>query len=575
MKFYEAIVIGTGFGGSINACRLSKKWPGKVLVLERGKEYPKGSFPRSPEGMSKNFWNVPEEGTVPRSSQFKKSGRQTGLFDIRNYPKLDVVLSAGLGGGSLIYANVFLEPPDHIFDERWPETCKKRNLKPYYKVVKEVLGSRPIPDNGEERRKVVRTELYEKFAAHESRVSKRADLNVFFGNDFKKPTPIGVQEKNRYGAIQTSCTYCAECDVGCNTHSKNTLDLNYLFVAKNSHKAEIRTEHLATKIIPLGPKGEEDPSASGAHGYRVHFLNLQNGKTVATYADTRRVVVSAGTLGTTELLLKCKTKFKTLTKISDKIGTQFSGNGDFLSFTAKGDKPADPNYGPVITQYTDYNLFQNFDSKKAFVLEDASYPVFASYFVSGAIPLIFRLKYIFHIVGEFFRSIWDGKIFGKIGFLLGEALKGDISYTSAVLLCMGIDTSDGKMYLDKKGTLQITWPQAENMTLYNTIMDVNKRFSKFTNAKTRFPMPTYSWPVRNNVTVHPLGGCVVGSSAAFGVCSSDPKTFGKVFGYEGLYVADGSLLPTAVGANPSMTISALSEMVAEAITGRKPNASLR
>ncbi|TGK07737.1 GMC family oxidoreductase [Leptospira semungkisensis] len=575
MKFYEAIVIGTGFGGSINACRLSKKWPGKVLVLERGKEYPKGSFPRSPEGMSKNFWNVPEEGSIPRSSKFKKSGRQTGLFDIRNYPKLDVVLSAGLGGGSLIYANVFLEPPEHIFDDRWPDTCKKRNLKPYYKIVKDVLGSRPIPDNGDERRRVVRTELYEQFAVKETRISKRADINVFFGNDFKKPTPIGVQEKNRFGAIQTSCTYCAECDVGCNTHSKNTLDLNYLFVAKNSNKAEIRTEHLATKIVPLGPKGEEDPNANGEYGYRVHILNLQNGESNATYADTKRVIVSAGTLGSTELLLRCKTKYKTLPKISDKIGTQFSGNGDFLSFTAKGTKPADPNYGPVITQYTDYNLFQGFDRKKAFLLEDASYPVFASYFVSGALPIIFRLKFVFHVIREFFKSILDGKIFGKVGFLLSEALKGDLSYTSAVLLCMGIDTSDGKMYLDKKGNLQINWPQAENNTLYDSIMDVNKRFAKFTNAATRFPMPTYSWPVRNNVTVHPLGGCVLGPSPSKGVCSSEYKTFGRVFGYEGLYVADGSLLPTAVGANPSMTISALSEMVAEGITGRKPNSNLR
>ncbi|MGJ4786798.1 GMC oxidoreductase [Leptospira koniambonensis] len=575
MKLYEAIIIGTGFGGSINACRLSKKWPGKVLVLERGKEYPKGSFPRSPEGMSKNFWNIPEEGHIPRSSKFKRAGRQTGLFDIRNYPKLDVVLSAGLGGGSLIYANVFLEPPDHIFDHRWPETIKKKHLKPYYKIVKDILGSRPIPDTAEDRRKVVRTELYENFAKHESRVSKRADINVFFGNDFKKPTPIGVQEKNRFGAVQTSCTYCAECDVGCNTHSKNTLDLNYLFVARNSNKAEIKTEHLATKIVPLNSKGQEDISQSGEYGFRVHYLNLQNGKTSESFADTKRIVVSAGTLGSTELLLKCKTKFKTLPKISDKLGTQFSGNGDFLSFAAKGNKPADPNYGPVITQYTDYNLFSSFDSKKAFLLQDASYPVFASYFVSGAIPIIFKLKYVFHFIGELFKSIMSGKIFGRVGFLLSEALKGDLSYTSAVLLCMGIDTSDGKMYLDKNGNLQIQWPQKENITLYNTIMDVNKRFAKFTDAKTRFPMPTYSWPVRNNVTVHPLGGCILGPSANQGVCSSDLKTFGKVFGYEGLYVADGSLLPTAVGANPSMTISALSEMVAEGITGKKPSASLR
>ncbi|EPG74390.1 GMC oxidoreductase domain protein [Leptospira fainei serovar Hurstbridge str. BUT 6] len=573
MKNYEAIIIGTGFGGAINACRLSKKWPGKkVLVLERGKEYPMGSFPRSPHDMSKNFWNIPEEKRKFRNS--KSNERSTGLFDIRNYPKLDVVLSAGLGGGSLIYANVFLEPPDNIFDDRWPKSCKKSNLRPYYKIVKSVLGSRPIPKADTPRRKIVRTELYQRFAKSEGRNSELADINVFFGNDFKNPTPIGVQEKNKYGAIQTSCTYCAECDVGCNTHSKNTLDLNYLFVARHKHLAEIRTEHIVTKIIPLGPKGEEDETKHGEFGYRVYFLNVSGSQTVSSFADGKRVVVSAGTLGTTELLLRCKTDFKSLPDISEKIGTQFSGNGDFLSFVAKGKEPADPNYGPVITQYTDYNLFKNYNPKEAFILEDASYPVFASYFVEGAIPILFRLKYLFFIMGQLIRRVLDGKIFGKIGFLLGESLKGNLSYSSLVLLCMGIDSADGRMYLDRKKNFQISWPQKKNMHLYDSIMDANRKFYEYAKGEARFAMPTWAWPIRNNVSVHPLGGCILGDSVKEGVCSADPKLFGQVFNYQNLYVADGSLVPTAIGANPSMTISALSERVAEGITGRKPDIKL-
>ena len=102
---YEAVIIGSGFGGGINACRLSKKWPGgKVLVFERGKRYPMYSFARTPHEMSKNFWNIPSEtkGGNPQDEETK------GLFDIRNFKRMDAVISAGLGGGSLIYANVFL-----------------------------------------------------------------------------------------------------------------------------------------------------------------------------------------------------------------------------------------------------------------------------------------------------------------------------------------------------------------------------------------------------------------------------------------------------------------------------------
>ena len=179
--------------------------------------------------------------------------RQTeshGMFDVRNFKKMDAVLCAGLGGGSLIYANVFLRPPDEVFDDRWPASCKKANLEPYYAVAKEVLGARPIPQDGDPRRRMVRTELFQQVAKANGRTSHMLDINVFFGNDFDKPLPIGQQDRNRYGAVQTSCVYCAECDAGCNYHSKNTIDLNYLYVAEHRYKADVRTEHLAQRIVP-------------------------------------------------------------------------------------------------------------------------------------------------------------------------------------------------------------------------------------------------------------------------------------------------------------------------------------
>lgn len=576
MERLEAIVIGSGFGGAITACRASKRWPGKVMVLERGKRYPMGSFPRSPRDMSKNFWNVPFEKRPHPKTVRDVSDDLHGMFDIRNYDKMDAVICAGLGGGSLIYANVFLEPPDEVFDDRWPESCKKPHLTPYYEVAKEVLGSRPIPSpNGDPRRHITRTELFQEVARKMGRDSQLVDINVFFGNDFDNPLPIGVQAENRYGAIQTSCVYCAECDVGCNTHSKNTLDLNYLFVAENRYGADIRCEHLARKIVPVDEAGEDDPGADGSNGYRVYFRDLTGGGASGDGAVlAHRVIVSGGTLGSTETLLRCRDVYQTLPRLSDRVGHHFSGNGDFLSFVMGTSVPANPNYGPVITQRIDHNLFSDFDRSQAFILEDASYPDFGAWYAEGIKPGYSRLGALWDTLKATVERWFKGNTSGSVGYAFADLLGDDISYNTAVLLCMGIDTGTGTLTLDKNGYVDVEWPQKDNMSLYDAILDLGKDFKKATQADDFFALPNWWRPFRKNVTVHCLGGCVLADDASEGVTSADRASFGQAFGYRNLYVADGSLVPTAVGANPTATISALSEMVAESMTGITPDADL-
>jgi cholesterol oxidase len=569
-KMYEAIVIGSGFGGAINACRLARKWPGgRVLVLERGKRYPMGSFPRSPHDFARNFWALQSE-TAHRPKHIRRAAGKNdlhGMFDVRNYGHMDVVMSAGFGGGSLIYANVFMPPPDWVFDDRWPSSCKKPSLLPYYDIVKRVLGSRPVPLTGDPRRRIRKTELFQKAAASAQRKSELVDINVFFGNDFADPLTIGTQDKNRFGALQTSCTYCGECILGCNYHSKNTTDLNYLFVAEHKYSAEIRTEHIVTKIVPLSKSGSEDAAANGANGYRVHFLDLTQGAPVPGAVVTQRVVVSAGTLGTTELLLRSKHHAKTLPRISDKLGQSFSGNGDFLEFILGSSEPADPNYGPTITQRTDYNLFEKFDPNRAFILEDASYPTQIAWFVEGVKPGFLWLGPLFRTARAVLSRFLKGKSLGSVGFAVADILKSDVSYHTAVLLCMGLDRSNGVMSLDENHNLTIDWPFKDSMPLYKAIVEAGKGFKKSVGADIFAALPTWDWPLKKNITVHPLGGCTIANDSSQGVTSADPATFGQVFEYQGLYVADGSLLPTAAGANPVATISALSERVAEGITG--------
>jgi cholesterol oxidase len=569
---YEAVVIGSGFGGAINACRLSKKWPGKVLVLERGKRYPKGSFPRSPHDMARNFWNVQSE---ERATQGMKSSEDTrGMFDIRCFDHLDVVICAGLGGGSLIYANVFLEPPEEVFDDRWPATCNKTELAPYYGVAKEVLGARPVPRNDDPRRRIVRTERFQEVAEKLGRSSKLTDINVYFGNDFANPLPIGEQDRNRYGALQTSCVYCGECDVGCNTHSKNTLDLNYLFVAENRYQADIRTEHLVDRIAALNAAGAEDPGADGSHGYRVYFRDLRAGGDAVDSVLARRIVISAGSLGSTEILLRCRDHFATLPNISDRLGQQFSPNGDFLGFVVAGKEESVPNYGPVITQRTDFNLLDDFDRDRAFVLEDAAYPAFLAWFTEGVKPGFLRLGALWRAIKSVFGRLRSGASLGSVGYALSDILSGDVSQNTSVLLCMGLDKANGVMRLDRNGHIEIHWPYRDSKSLYDAIVGAGNDFATTVGAKKYVPLPTWYPPARRNVGVHTLGGCILGDGPESGVVSADRATFGQVFGYQGLYVADGGIIPTAVGANPIATISALSEMVAEGITGIAPDAEL-
>ena len=575
-NFVEAVIIGSGFGGAINACRLARKWPGKIVVLERGQRYGLGEFPRSPRDFSKNFWssNYPHARAArPKRIQqaaAKSGGDLHGLYDVRNYSHLDVVVCAGLGGGSLIYANVFLIPPDQVWNERWPASCQKAVLLPYYEVVKSVLGSRPIPINGDPRRNIERTRLFERAAAAVNRHSQLVDINVFFGNDFEHPTAIGVQELNRYGALQTSCAYCGECIAGCNYHAKNTLDLNYLYAAEHKHGADIRTDCLATRIVPLNERGDESPESDGRFGYQVHYRQLM--KNQDEKVRTRRVILSAGALGSTEMLLRCKLKFKTLPRISDQIGQHYSANGDFLSFVLEGFEGG-PNYGPTITQATDYNLFHEFDINHAFIVEDVSFPSFLGWFVEGVRPRWMWWNPIARSIRAVLKNITSGKSPGVLGAAFSDLLTGALSPQSATLICMGLDSGTGQMSLDSDGDLSIEWPWRDNRDLYDAIIEAGKAFRDSIGAKSFASLPTWDWPVRNNVTVHSLGGCVLAETPKTGVTDAN-RHFGAVFGYEGLYVADGAIVPTAVGANPSATISALSEMVAHGITNLAPTSDI-
>jgi cholesterol oxidase len=227
----------------------------------------------------------------------------------------------------------------------------------------------------------------------------------------------------------------------------------------------------------------------------------------------------------------------------------------------------------VITQRIDFNLFEHFDRNRSFILEDASYPSFFSWFVEGAKPGFLRLNSLWRTLRHVLARI-RGRTTGPIGYAFEDLLTGDLSYNTCLLLCMGIDRSNGVMKLANDGWLDLEWPRDDSRSLYEAIIEEGKHFCEKTDAAVFFPMPTWWWPFRKNISVHALGGCILGDNPNDGVTSSEPATFGQVYGYQNLYVSDGSIVPSAVGANPSATISALSELVAKGITGIEPTASL-
>ena len=568
---FEAVVVGSGFGGAVVACRSAQRWPGAVLVLERGKRYPAGSFARTPDEMSSNFWNA--DGDRKGRKNYRHAD-QRGLFDVRHFRRMDAVMAAGLGGGSLIYANVILEPPQAVFnDQRWPMSCTEPAMRPYYEVVRKVLGARPLPDASNAERRVPRAEIFADAAVKMGRKSRPLDLAVYFGDDPSAPIVPGRTVTNAHGAEQTSCTYCGECDLGCNTHAKNTLDLNYLFVAEHDHRAVIETQSLVEKIVPLDADGHDDPTADGTHGYRVQYRNLD--RTVSTSVVAKRVIVAAGALGSTELLLRCRDIHKTLPSLSPRLGTGFSGNGDFLTFVTGVEKETRPSYGPVITQAIDFNLFDQHDPDRAFILEDAGYPNELAWFVEGAKPAVFKIGAILRAARHALKRTARGRAGGRMGYALRDALGGDVTSNSAVLLCMGLDSATGDLTLDRNGWVTVRWPQRANLALYKAIARAGREFGTAVSAALVATTPTWWLPIRRNITVHALGGCPLGATRAIGVVSSDPIHFGEAFGYHNLFVADGAIVPVSLGSNPSLTIAALAEMVAEGITGQIPTCDLR
>lgn len=554
---FDAVVVGSGFGGSVMAYRLALAGL-KVCVLERGKAYPPGSFPRSPFAMAQNFWD-PSEGML-------------GMFDIWSFAGTEAVVASGLGGGSLIYANVLIRKPAEWFVDRDPRTgaevpwpVTRSDLDPHYDRVEKVLNGQEFPLNASAAYAIPKTLALQALAAKLGMQWYLPKLAVTFRNGTDPPSPgvpITPQYPNLHDAVRLTCRLCGECDVGCNYGSKNTVDYNYLSMAK-MHGAEIRTLHEVRSLRPRQGGGYEvdfvvhDPARMG-HKTATAQLPIET-----VFAD--KVILSAGTLGSTYLLLKCRSA---LPGLSSRLGERFSTNGDLLTFavhSSEGDgqrreaRLLDPSRGPVITSTFRGNLGQ----RGGFFIQDAGYPQFVNWILetSNAPSKITRaVLFLWRRLMQWVTHEPYDEVSGRIAAILGPCA---LSSGTMPLLGMGRDVPDGLMTLERGSDgqqyLQVSWRNVRSKEFFDALRDTSRKVAEGLGA--RFVQNPDTEYLNRLVTVHALGGCSMGKTIDEGVV--DP--FGEVFGHKELYVADGSIMPGPTGSNPSLTIAALADRAADHI----------
>ena len=224
--------------------------------------------------------------------------------------------------------------------------------------------------------------------------------------------------------------------------------------------------------------GNADTSKNGEHGYLVELIDLTSNE-VQTL-KSKRVTVSAGTLGSNELLLRCRDQHQTLPNLSQRLGKKFSGNGDFLGIVFGNKKTVSSTRGPVITQHVDYNLFDKKSLKPGegrFIMEDASFPAFLAWFIEGIKPLPMLLTIAEELLVDTVKRIFRIPTSNRLGKTLKKSLRTEIAKRASVHLCMGLDASDGVIELNKN-KLNIDWKRKNSMPLYKRVVDSILSFKK-------------------------------------------------------------------------------------------------
>jgi cholesterol oxidase len=535
---YDVVVVGSGYGGGITASRMARAGR-RVCLLERGSERRPGEYPDRELEMLEE---------LQTDSELGRTGPRTGLYDLRVGEDLSVLLGCGLGGTSLVNANVSLQPDPRVFeDPAWPAELRadvRGRLDAGFARAEEMLRPQPYPEDAPP---------LAKLAALQRSARAMGEADSFYRPPINVTFEAGV---NHVGEEQGACTNCGDCVSGCNYGAKNTTLMNYLPDARN-HGAEIFTQTAVSSV----------ERADGR--WIVHFQALGSGRDAfdapEDFVSADVVVLAAGALGSTEILLRSRNAGL---PVSGQLGQRFSGNGDVLGFAYNADAPVDgigfgtrlrrQAVGPCIAGIIDLRDTPRLES--GMVIEEGAVPGGLDSFMPAMLAAATGLS---GRDGD--RGDEGAERERELESLLLGARHGAVRNTQTFLV-MSHDGGDGELRL-QDGRVRVHWPGVGEEAVFER---VNERLRQASDAlgATYVPDPVWTKVLGQSlITVHPLGGCPMGEDGGRGAVDHKGRVFAGDGGevHEGLYVSDGAVVPRPLGVNPLFTISALAERCCELI----------
>lgn len=525
---YDVIVVGSGYGGGAVALRMAESGR-RVLVLERGRERVPGEFPTGVVSALRQ---------VRVATPTRAVGRSDALFDVTVSDDVVVLTGNGLGGGSLVNAGVMLPPTARAMsDPSWPVALQGGTDPSFTEALahaRAVLQPTPVPAEVP----LAKRAAMQRVAAHLGATAEAVPVAVRFTSDERGP----------------GCTMCGDCISGCNVGAKRTVALTYLTLARASGArlvADAEVHH-----VRRAPDGSWEVVVH--HGGTAHTVRAST------------VVLAAGALGSTGILLRSREQGLAL---SPMLGHRVSGNGDFLGYAYDG--AADVNavgvgarhylsrrVGPTIT--TMVNLTEGKPDDDVLVQDGTIPSPLAPLMPLGLLAASWAAARGPH------RKL--GRVLRQLASIARTPRKGPVAHT-LTFLAMGHDTAEGTIVLDREGRPVVRWRDGAGgqwMTRADAAFDEAAKALKATYLRA----PTWKSPLGNfYLTVHPLGGCAMADDAARGVVDGVGRVYAGTHGtevHEGLWVADGSVVPAALGRNPALTIAALAERTAAAMADSLP-----